>query len=125
MIYESLLLSSQVCFAQYTASQNAELPRFSGKRAAKYRYQGASLRTTSPKARVQSIYACVLSCFSCVQLFATLWTVAHQALLSLGFPRQEYWSGLSCPSPGDLSDPRIKPLSPASPALAGGFFTTH
>ena len=125
MIYESLLLSIQVCFAQYTASQNAELPRFSGKRAAKYRYQGASLRTTSPKARVQSIYACMLSCFSCVQLFATLWTGAHQALLSLGFPRQEYWSGLSCPSPGDLSDPRIKPLSPASPALAGGFFTTH
>ena len=76
MIYESLLLSSQVCFAQNTASQNSELPRFSGKRAAKQRYQGASLRTTSPKARVQSIYACMLSCFSCVQLFATLWTVA-------------------------------------------------
>ena len=45
---------------------------------------------------------CVLSCFSCVQLFSTLWTVAHQFPLSMGFSRQEYWSGLSCPPPGDL-----------------------
>ena len=63
---------------------------------------------------------CVLSR---VWLFATPWTVAHQAL-SMGFPRQEYWSGLPCPSPGDFSDPRIKPTSLMSPALAGGFFTT-
>ena len=50
---------------------------------------------------------------SCVQLFATLWTVAHQAPPSMGFSRQEYWSGLPFPSPGDLSDPGIKgrPLS--------------
>ena len=48
-----------------------------------------------------------------VQLFATPWTVTHQALLSTGFPRQEYWSGLSFPSPGDLPDPEIKPKSPA------------
>ena len=65
--------------------------------------------------------ACALSCFSCVQLFVTPWTVAHQAPLSMGFSRQEYWSGLPCPSPGDLPDPGIKPTSPA---LAGGFFTT-
>ena len=45
---------------------------------------------------------CVLSCFSRVQLFATPWTVAHQSLLSMGFSRQEYWSGLSCPPPGHL-----------------------
>ena len=50
--------------------------------------------------------------------------VAHQAPPSMGFPRQEYWSGLPFPSPGDLPDPRIEPMSPASPALAGGFFTT-
>ena len=54
--------------------------------------------------------------------FVTLWTVAHQAPLSMGFPRQEYWSGLPYPTPGDLLDPGIKP---ASPALAGGLFTTE
>ena len=52
------------------------------------------------------------------------WTVAHQASLSMGFPRQEYWSGLSFPSPGDLPNPGIKPVSLASPTLAGGVFTT-
>ena len=54
---------------------------------------------------------CVLSCFSCVQLFATLWTVAHQTPLSLGFSRQEYWSGLPCPPPGDIPDQGIKLMS--------------
>ena len=54
--------------------------------------------------------------------FATLWTVAHQAPLSMGFPRQEYWIGLPFPSPGDLPDPGIEPTSPA---LAGRFFTTE
>ena len=48
-----------------------------------------------------------------VRLFATLWTVAHQAPLSMGFSRQEYWSGLPFPSPGDLPNPGIKPRSPA------------
>ena len=48
-----------------------------------------------------------------VQLFATPWTVAHQAPLSVGFSRQEHWSGLPFPSPGDLPDPRIEPRSPA------------
>ena len=50
----------------------------------------------------------MLSCFSCVRLFVTLWTLAHQTSLSTGFSRQEYWSGLPFPSPGDLSDPVIK-----------------
>ena len=62
----------------------------------------------------------MLSCFSCVQLLATLWTVAHQAPLSMGFSRQEYWSGLPCPPPGDLPDPGIEYTSLMSPALAGG-----
>ena len=48
-----------------------------------------------------------------VQLFATQWTVAYQATLSMGFSRQEYWSGLPFPSPGDLPDPGIEPGSPA------------
>ena len=65
---------------------------------------------------------CVLSRFICVQLFATLWTIAHQALLSIRFSRQEYWSGLSCPSPGYLPNSGIEPASLESPALAGGFF---
>ena len=51
-------------------------------------------------------------------LFATLWTVAHQAPLSMGFSRQEYWSGLPFPSPGDLPDPEIKPRSPTLQADA-------
>ena len=46
-------------------------------------------------------------------VFETPWTVAHQAPLPMGFPRQEYWSGLPFPSPGDLPDPGIKPVSPA------------
>ena len=50
-------------------------------------------------------------------------TVAHQAPLSMGFSRQEYWSGLPCPPPGDHPDPGIKPVSLISPALASGFFT--
>ena len=57
-----------------------------------------------------------------VQLFVTLWIVAHQAPLSMGFSRQEYWSGLPFPPLGDLPDPGIKAVSPA---LAGGFFTTE
>ena len=63
---------------------------------------------------------CMLSPFSCVRLFATLWTVARQDLLSMGFSK----SGLPYPPPGDLSNPGNKPTSPSSPALAGGFFTT-
>ena len=49
---------------------------------------------------------CVLSCFRGIRLFETLWTVAHQASVSMGFPRQEYWSGLPFPPPGDSSPPR-------------------
>ena len=63
---------------------------------------------------------CSLGHSSHVRLFATLWTVAHQAPLSMGFSRHEYWSRLPCPSPRDLPDPGVRA---ASPALAGGFFT--
>ena len=67
---------------------------------------------------------CVCSVPQCVfshWLFLAPWTVAFQATLSMGFPRQEYWSGLPFPSSGHLPNPGIKP---ASPALAGGFFTS-
>ena len=56
--------------------------------------------------------ACMLSYFCLVQLYATLWTVAHQAPLSMRFSRQEYWSVLPCPTPGDLPDPGLEPTSP-------------
>ena len=69
----------------------------------------------------------MLSCSSCVQLFATPWTVAYQAPLSMGFSRQECWSGLPCPPPGGLPNPGMEPepVSLMSPALAGRFFTTR
>ena len=67
-------------------------------------------------------FECVLSC---VRLFATPWSVAPQAPLSMGFSRQESWSGWPFPPPGDLPNPGIKPHPlHLSPALAGGFFTT-
>ena len=66
-----------------------------------------------------------LVCFSPVQPFVSLWTVAHQAPLSMGFSWQEYWSGFPCPPPGDLPNPGIEPESLTSLALAGGFFTTN
>ena len=71
-----------------------------------------------------SVLAVLLSCFSFVWLFATLWTVAHQAPLSTGFSRQEYWSGLPFPVPGDLPNPGIEPESLMSPTLTAGFLTT-
>ena len=71
-----------------------------------------------------SEHACMLSRFSCVRLFVILWTVALQALPSMGFSRQEYWSGLPWPPPGDLPNPGIEPASLMSPDLAGGLFTT-
>ena len=72
------------------------------------------------------MYVCcaVLSRFSRVQLFAAQWTIACQASLSVEFSREEYWSGLPCPPPGDLPEPGIEPASLMSPALAVRFFTT-
>ena len=67
---------------------------------------------------------CTLSLFGHVRLLATLWTVARQAPLSVGFSRQECWSALPCPSPGDLPNTGIEPASLTSPALAGRFLPT-
>ena len=74
---------------------------------------------------LMKILVCVCVCvklFSRIRCFGTPWTVAHQAPLSLEFPRQEYWSRLSFPSPGDVPDPGIEPISSLS---AGRFFTTE
>ena len=67
------------------------------------------------------IYVCI-SCFNCVQLCVTPWTVAHQASLSMAFSRQEYWSRLPCPPPEGLPNPGTEPKSLTSPA--DGFLTT-
>ena len=66
----------------------------------------------------------LLSRLSRVWLCATPWTIAHQDPPSMGFSRQEYWSGLPCPPPGDLPHPGIEPATLMSPALAGQFFIT-
>ena len=67
----------------------------------------------------------MLNCFSRVWFFGIPWAVAHQAPLSMGFSRQEHWSGLPFPSPGNLPNPGIKPASLRAPALAGEFSTTR
>ena len=73
-----------------------------------------------------TVCVCVCVCvLSCVQFFATLWTVACQASLSMEFSRQEYQIGLPFPNPGCLPDPGIEPVSLVSWALTGGFFTTE
>ena len=73
--------------------------------------------------RISRLQDCMLNCFSHVRLCGSK-TAARQVPLSVGFPRQEYWSGLPFPPPGDLSDQGIEPASLTSPALAGRFFTT-
>ena len=73
---------------------------------------------------VNNGWSCVRSCFSRVRLCATPWATAHQAPLSKGLSRQEYWSGLLCTPPGDLPHPGIEPASLKSPGLADRFFIT-
>ena len=81
------------------------------------------LYPSSPsKVHILDIY--VHEVTSVVSDSVTLWTVACHAPLSMGLSRQEYWSGLPCPAPGDLPDPETELMSLLSSALAGGFFTT-
>ena len=68
---------------------------------------------------------CATSLQLCLMLFDPMdWTAARQARLSMGFPRQEYWTGLPCPPPGGIPTPGIEPISLTSPALTGGFVIT-
>ena len=85
---------------------------------------GHSITTSDSVVPSRCVRACVLNQYSRVRLFGTLWTGVHQALLSIGFSRQEYWSGLPCPPPGDLPDSGIEPASLTSAALTNVFFTT-
>ena len=80
-------------------------------------YKATLQNSKEATAFVEWLCACILSCFSLVWHFAKPRTVACQAPLPMGFSRQEYWSGLPCPSPGDLLNPGIEPKSPVSPAL--------
>ena len=82
--------------------------KLKGKKSSKH-------KTSTINARRQCVRT--FSCFSCVQLFATLWTVVHQAPLSMGFYWKEYWSGLPFPPPGEFLQPREWTTSPMSPAL--------
>ena len=70
-----------------------------------------------------NVHACMWSCFSHVRFLVTLWAVAHQAPLSTGFSRQEYWSGLPYSPPEDLPEPGMEPASLIFPALTGRFFS--
>ena len=70
------------------------------------------------------MHPCILSHFSGIQLFVTLWTVAHQAPLSMGLSKEEYWTGLPCPSPEDLPNAGTEPASRMSSALASRYVTT-
>ena len=75
--------------------------------------------------RIEHCMCCVCAqSLSHVQLFATPWTIAHPAPLSMEFSKQEYWSSLPFPTPRDLPDPEIEPASLGPPVLAGRFFTT-
>ena len=137
-----------ICFAswislQVTASRSSEKPKISTNKSVQYFRVNSSklqrknninlMKNTLPRKKRDYnlypmylfIYLFIKSSVSCsvVSDSATPWTVAHQAPLSMGFSRQEYWSGLLFPSPGDLSNPRVEPGSLASPALAGRFFT--
>ena len=90
-----------------------------------YQSENQRRKTDIPRRGGQEDDACVLSHSVVPNSSATPCTIARQAPLSGGFPRQEYWSGLPFPPPGHLPDPGIKPASLVSPALAGGFFTAE
>ena len=78
-----------------------------------------------PCPQVSHVLTCMCApCLSHILVFATLWTVAHQAPLSMEFSRQDYWSGLPCPPPGDLPHPGTEPMSFMSPAFSGSLFPT-
>ena len=101
------------------AAEKDRQSRLLGQRA----LQQSSGLLTGPKLSLLGAYW-LLSCSRRVWLCAALWTVAHQAPLSIGFSRQGHWSGLPCRPPGDLPHSGTEPASLTAPTLAGRFFTT-
>ena len=104
--------------------RHQELSFTAGGNANWHSHFGIQLAVSHNTKHILIMCACMLSHFSWVQRYANLWTEARQAPLSVGFSRQEYWSGFLCPPPGDLPDPGTEPTSLTSPALACGFFAT-
>ena len=86
--------------------------------------RGIPLSPAQRRPPFRALWVCSQS-LTCVRLFAAPWTVARQAPLSLGFPRQEYWSGLPVPSPGGLPDQGLNPYLLQVSCIAGGFFTAE
>ena len=119
-----LPLQTRLLIQQARSKSNGRLLVMSSGRGPLYdlrvlEYQDIEACSLSP---TRDGHACVLIH---LQLFVTLWTAAHQAPLSMEFSRQESWSRLPFPAPGDLPDPGTEPTSPVSSALAGRFFTTE
>ena len=105
-----------------TTAQTRPLNFLGGETSAQFRnVTMAQLNTLLPTWLWSLGCCCCLVAKSCLTLFATPWTVACQAPPSMGFSRQDYWSGLPFPSPGDLPDPGIKPASLVSPTLKERF----
>ena len=136
----TLLLSAQVplpynvsCFVSLCVSLDNSFqgvrqePPYKARKGSPFlqRFQFLWTNTHGVLRTVSSTYLVWRGMLSLGWLFTTPWTVAHQALLSMEFSRQEYWSELLFPSPGDPPNPGKEPEFLASPALAGGFFTTE
>ena len=121
-----LLLGKQGTY--WRMGQNSKLQAFVGEVEGEGAWvsdsmtEGKNQRNLTKQGPMGGLHACMLSRYSRVQLFVTLWTVAHQAPLYMEFSRREHWSRLPFPTLGNFSDPGIKPVSPA---FAGGFFTTE
>ena len=108
--------ASRTCIHRPHSPHREKKKRLENYRPSTWKATPASLQDLMPGGTSIFTWGAVLSHFSRVRLFATLWTVARQAPLSVGFSRQTYWSGLPCPSPGDLPNPGVEPESPASQA---------
>ena len=135
-ILQQLVLSLACCWMHtakpfynlftFLCSQDLNLAKVTRQWNSSFSYTISLVSCTSNKIPSASPCMCMLTCFRPVQLFLTPWTVACQAPLSMGFSRQEHWSGLPYPPPGDLPDPGMEPVSPAFPALlANSLLLSH
>ena len=111
LLYNQHFLGSQPLHLPLWFGSNKQIVNYSNFHCNKVGFRFGLL------AKEHSLSLCVLSRFSRVRLFVTLWTVAHKPPLSVGFSQQEYWSGLPCPPPGGLPNPGMAPRSPETPAL--------
>ena len=110
----SSLVQCPTLFTPWTAAHQASLCLTNSWSLLKF----LSIKSVMPSNHLILYHTVCVKLLSLIRLFATPWTVGHQTPLSMRFSRQEYWSGLPFPSPGDLPDPRIEPRSPALQADA-------